>query len=482
MHWSIDQVAEAVGAAVGDGRAGREGAKTVSGVSIDTRTLVAGEVFVAVRAERDGHDFVSAAVAAGAAAVVVERPMDSGLPELVVKDTAAALLALGRAARRRLPVPVIGITGSVGKTSTKDMAAAALATGRRTVASPRSFNNELGLPLTLANAPEDAEVVVLEMGARGPGHIALLCRVAEPTIGVVTAVAAAHTEMFGDLEGVARAKGELVEALPGSGFAVLNGDDPRTRAMTARTEASKILYSVGAGPDGRRSPAGGGPVPEVVAEDIRLDAELRPSYRLRSPWGSAEVRLEARGAHQVGNSLAALAVAVLAGVPLEDAVGGLAEAGLSPHRMEVLRTPDGAVVINDAYNANPASMAAALQALAALPAERRVAVLGVMAELGERAPAEHRAVAALATRLGVELIAVGTTAYGVAPVRDADEAVDRLGRTGAGSAVLVKASRVAALERVATRLLGPARSSAPLQVPQLPVPDEVDPRAGGQSL
>jgi UDP-N-acetylmuramoyl-tripeptide--D-alanyl-D-alanine ligase len=301
MRWSLDEIAAATGATGGTGAADRF--PGVSGVSIDSRTLQAGELFVAVRAERDGHEFAAAAAAAGAAALLVERPTGAALPELGVADTARALLDLGRAARDRLAGPVVGITGSVGKTSTKDLAAAALSAGRRTVASPRSFNNELGLPLTLANAPDDAEAVVLEMGARGPGHITVLCSVARPTIGVVTSVAAAHTEMFGDLEGVARAKGELVEALPATGTAVLNGDDPRVRAMAGRTAAEVVLYS-----------AGGDPACRVVAEDVELDDELRPRFALRSPWGTAEVRLNARGAHQVGNALAAAAVAALAGV------------------------------------------------------------------------------------------------------------------------------------------------------------------------
>jgi UDP-N-acetylmuramoyl-tripeptide--D-alanyl-D-alanine ligase len=276
---------------------------------------------------------------------------------------------------------------------------------------------------------------------------------AGPTIGVVTSVAAAHTEMFGDLDGVARAKGELVEALPATGFAVLNGDDPRTRSMTSRTVASTVLYSVR---DEAASTLGAAAAhPDVIAEDVTLDAELRPRYRLRSPWGTADVRLEARGAHQVGNSLAALTLAALAGVDLEQAVEALGRAGLSPHRMELLHTPDGGVIINDAYNANPASMEAALEALAAVPAQHRVAVLGTMAELGAQGPAEHRAVAALADRLGVDLIVVGTADYGVEPAADADEAVARLGRIGAGTAVLVKASRVAALEQVAARLVDP---------------------------
>ena len=453
MQWTWQEIVEATRGAPADSvgatpSTASPAGPAVSGVSIDSRSLRAGELFVAVRSERDGHEFAAAAVRSGASALLVERPTGAGVPEVVVTNTASALLDIGRAARSRLDIPVVGITGSVGKTSTKDMAAAALAAARITVASPRSFNNELGLPLTLANAPADAEVVVLEMGARGPGHIALLCEVARPLIGVVTSVAAAHTEMFGDLDGVARAKGELVEALPAEGTAVLNGDDPRTRAMAGRTRAEVVLYTTM-----------GDPAAEVAAENVSVDGDLRPAFDLKSPWGHARVRLEARGEHQVANALAALAVAARVGVELDAAVDALERAPLSPLRMEVARTPEGAAVINDAYNANPASMAAALRALAALPATTRIAVLGPMAELGAGSGEEHRAIARLARDLGIEVVPVGTGDYGMAPLDGPDEVVDRLGRLGAGTAVLVKASRVAALERVAARLLEPEASS-----------------------
>lgn len=437
MQWTGPEIA----AATGGEMTGPPPAGPITGVAIDSRTIGAGELFVALRAERDGHQFAITAAERGAGALLVERRLDSGVPEIIVADTQAALLDLGRAARARLDIPVAGITGSVGKTSTKDMAAAALRAGRRTVASALSFNNELGLPLTLANAPADAEVVVLEMGARGPGHIDLLCRVARPLIGVVTAVAAAHTEMFGDLDGVARAKGELIAALPAHGTAILNGDDARTRAMRDRSAAPVLTYSVQGSAD-------------VIATDITLDGELRPRFLVRSPWGAQSVALEARGAHQVGNALAALAVAGVVGVPLDRAAEALAQAPLSPMRMDVRRTPDGATVINDAYNANPASMAAALRSLAAVDADRRVAVLGPMAELGAGAAAEHAGIAGLAAELGIEVVAVGTDAYGTAP---ADDPVAAIGPVDGRTAVLVKASRVAALETVAARLLEPGR-------------------------
>jgi UDP-N-acetylmuramoyl-tripeptide--D-alanyl-D-alanine ligase len=425
-----------------------EGEETLTGVAIDSRVLSSGALFVALRAARDGHEWVDAAVGAGAAGLLVDRRWQpvagspaAGVPAIGVDDTAAALLALGSAARDRLAAIVIGVTGSVGKTSTKDLAAAALAAAHRTTASEKSFNNELGVPLTLANAQADVEAAVIEMGARGPGHIALLCRVARPSIGVVTAVAPAHTEALGDLDGVAAAKAELVQSLPADGTAILNADDPRVSAMATQTAARVLHYS------SSRSSA------DVAADRVELDDQLRPRFIVRSPWGTAAVRLEARGAHMVGNAVAALTVALCCGVPLDDAAAALARAPLSPWRMELRRSASGAAVLNDAYNANPASMTAALEALAALPASRRLAVLGEMAELGARSAAEHRAMAALAHRLGVEMVAVGTDAYGVAPVEGVEGAVAALGPLRSDDAVLVKASRVAGLERLADRLL-----------------------------
>ncbi len=414
-------------------------------VVIDSRLVRGGELFVAIKAERDGHQFVPAAVDAGASAVMVDQDKmfeSVGVPAVVVEDTGAALLALGTAARARLAGQVVGITGSVGKTSTKDLAAAALAAARTITASEGSFNNELGVPLTLANAAPGTEVTIVEMGARGPGHIALLSRVAKPTIAVVTAVAAAHTEAFGTLDNVAAAKGELVQSLPSDGTAVLNADDERVAGMAALTQAGKLFYSVS------------NDAADLLAADVRLDDELIPRFVARTPWGTADVVVGARGAQQVPNALAALAVACLCGVPLEKAVSGLASARLSRWRMELTRTATGGLLLNDAYNANPASMKVALESLAALPASRRIAVLGEMAELGDRSPEDHMAVAALADRLSIEVLPVGTDLYGRRPAAGIDEAERLLGDLGPGVAVLVKASRVAGLERLASRLVG----------------------------
>ena len=411
----------------------------VTGASIDSRTLAVGELFVPVVAERDGHDFIDDALAAGAAAYLTSKPT-RGATAVEVDDTAAALAELGRYARARFEGPVVGITGSVGKTSVKDMAAAAIGADRPTHASPMSFNNELGVPLTLVNRPESAEAVVVEMGARGKGHIEWLCSLGRPTIGVVTAVGAAHTELFGTVEAVAEAKGELVERLDRTGVAVLNADQPLVAAMAERTEARVLSFGRSSG--------------DVRAADVSLDEGLRPRFWLETPSGRAEVALAVCGEHMVDNALAAAAAALAVGVGVDQIAAGLGTARLSPWRMEVSELPSGAVLINDAYNANPMSMAAALRSLVALDRRRRVAVLGVMAELGDRTAAEHAAIGTLAQELGIAVIPVATADYGPAPVADADAAVAALGPIDADTAVLVKASRAAGLEAVAAALRG----------------------------
>jgi UDP-N-acetylmuramoyl-tripeptide--D-alanyl-D-alanine ligase len=412
----------------------------VAGAATDSREVRTGQLFVPVVAERDGHDFVAAAVRAGAAAYLTSKPAIPGVeaPAVEVADTMVALADLGSLARAHLRGPVVGVTGSVGKTSVKDLLAQVLSVRWLTTAAVRSFNNELGVPLTLANAADDTEATVVELGARGLGHIAELCRIARPTVGVVTTVGAAHLELFGSIEEVARGKGELVEALPANGFAVLNAADGLVSAMAARTAAQVVTFGAGG---------------DVQAEDIELDEELRPRFRLVSPWGNARVSLAVRGAHMVGNALAAAAVGLALGLRADEVKTGLRAATISPWRMELLRTACGARVINDAYNANPLSMRAALEALASLPGGgRRVAVLGTMAELGIEGLEAHRRVAERAADLGVVVIAFGTDAYGATPVGDVDEALQRLGVLDADDAVLVKASRVVGLERLAQKL------------------------------
>jgi UDP-N-acetylmuramoyl-tripeptide--D-alanyl-D-alanine ligase len=414
----------------------------VSGATIDSRHVVSGQLFVPVVAARDGHDFVAAAVAGGAAAYLTSRGPVAGVDATAVEvgDTVDALGAVGRHARTRLPERVVGITGSVGKTSVKDLLAAALTARWRTSASVGSFNNELGVPLTLVNAADDTEALVVEMGARGVGHIAQLCALAAPTVGVVTRVAAVHTEMFGTLEEVATAKAELVEALPGGGYAILNSGDPLVAAMASRTSAETVTFGAGG---------------DVRAESATLDDELRPSFRLVSPWGSVPVRLEVRGGHMIDNALATAAAALVCDVQLAAVGEALRTATLSRWRMDLVRLASGALVVNDAYNANPTSMAAALRALARLPARRRVAVLGLMAELGPSSDDEHSAVGRLARELGIEVIGVAVAAYGGTTVDSVDDVPAALGMLGGDDAVLLKGSRVAGLERLVVRLESP---------------------------
>lgn len=416
---------------------------SVEGATIDSREVPVGSLFVPIVAVRDGHDFIQAAVDAGAAAHLTSGPT-VGVPAVRVGDTTTALQRLGAAARDRFDAGgqaggrIIGVTGSVGKTTTKDLLRAALAGSRRTHASFRSFNNELGVPLTLVQAPRDTEVVVVEMGARGSGHIADLCAVARPHVGVVLRVGAAHTELFGDVAGVAAAKGELVEALPADGTAVLNTDDPLVMAMATRTHAAVMTF---------------GSTGDVRAEDVVLDEALRPRFRLVTPMGAVRCGLPSAGTHTVTNALAAAAAALVVGAEPEAIAEGLAVAEISPWRMEVSTTPAGATVINDAYNANTMSMHAAIDALLAVPASRRTAVVGVMAELGDRHAADHREIGERLAAAGVRVVSLAVPEYGGTEVSDIDEATEAVGALGPDDAVLIKGSRVAGLERLASRLV-----------------------------
>ena len=293
----------------------------------------------------------------------------------------------------------------------------------------------------MLNAPDDTQVTILEMGARGLGHIRRLCEVGRPTIGVVTRVALAHGEQFGSIAAVAEAKAELVEALPADGFAVLNAGDELVAAMALRTDARVMTFGVGVG--------------DVAVHDLVLDASLRPHFTLRTPDGSVDVVLEARGAHLAGNAAAAVATALAGGVSLADAAAGIARATLSPWRMEVTVGSRGTLVINDAYNANPTSVDAAVDALVAADRPRRTAVLGLMAELGVESDELHRQVAERVTSAGIRLVAVAATEYGAKAEHVPDvEAASRLLESLDGrDAVLVKGSRVAGLEVLAARLL-----------------------------
>ena len=412
----------------------------LSGVSFDSRSIRPGQLFVPIVAERDGHEFVLAALAAGAGAYLTTGKT-FGRTSIAVPDTLAALLQLGAWGRNKLDAQlanrVVGITGSVGKTSTKDFIAAALGSTLRVTANERSFNNDQGLPVTILNASDDVESLVLEMGMRGFGEIARLCAIARPNIGVVTRVASAHTERVGGIEGVARAKSELVMALDASGFAVLNADDERVVAMRSLTEATVITY-------GEASSA------TVRMTSCVLDERACASVSIESPWGKASWKMNVPGRHMAHNAVGAIAVAGILGLDLQRAADAISDSILSEMRMQHRIAHSGALIIDDSYNANPASMTAALHALSATQASRRIAVLGVMAELSEP-EGDHMQVSLLAQQLGIEVIAIGTQMYGVQS-RSLDEVAAMLSTVENRAAILIKGSRVAQLEKLVSLL------------------------------
>lgn len=431
-------------------------------VRIDSREVGRGDLFVALQGERsDGHDFASAAVDAGAAGILAERAVTDR--DLVVPDALAALQALARQVFRVDQPLTFGITGSSGKTSTKDLLAQVLGGFGPTLAPVGSFNNEIGLPLTLTRRTSETSYAALEYSARGIGHIAFLCRIARPHVSVVLNIGSAHLGEFGSVENIAAAKGELVAAA--TSLAVLNADDPLVLAMAGRTSHPVATYGTSDQADFR-------------AGDIEVDHNGRAGFTLCSRHGQAPVRLQVRGQHQVLNALAVAAAVMGAGVTRDVALVAelLGRARpVSRWRMEVTDRPDGVTVVNDAYNANPDSMRAALQTLALMSRDRSRrtwAVLGPMGELGPAAADAHldlgRFVARLAvSRLvvvgseaaGIHAGAVGEGSWGEEPVQvdDVDAAVALLSdQLAPGDVVLVKASRSAGLERVAAALLGGA--------------------------
>ena len=407
----------------------------VDGLAIDSRATTSGRLFVPIVAERDGHDFITEARRAGAVAYLTQRAPEGGTA-IVVGNTAAALTELGALARATLEGDVVGITGSVGKTTTKDLVSHCLAAAFRTVASERSLNNELGVPLTLFNATEDAQWVVLELGARGIGHIAELAALTRPRVGIVTSVAMAHIEFFGDLEGVFRAKSELITSLPASGgLAVLNADDARVARMADLARCEVLTYGIEARAD-------------VSATDVTLNDDLQARFTLQTPWGTDQVGLELHGAVQVSNALAAASAALWCGVPLESVARALGQVTASTLRMDVRHPAQGPALIVDCYNANPLSTEAALRSLAALGSGTKVALLGRMAELGDETAPQHQRLAELGAQLGLRVVGYATDLYGDDRVEGVTEAVDLVRTLTEGDALLVKGSRVARLEEV----------------------------------
>ena len=414
------------------------------GVSYDSRQVLPGNLFVAIVAQRDGHDFVLDAVQSGAAAVLVSREvLGCSVPQLVVADTSVALTALGKWAREHVQPTVenrvVGITGSVGKTSTKDFIAAVLRSQFAVGASEKSLNNDQGVPVTLLNAPDAVCALVVEMGMRGFGEIARLAELVEPHIGVITAVGESHSERVGGVEGVARAKAELVESLPASGFAVLNADDARVVAMRSKTSAKAFTYGVAANADVRIS-------------DLVLNGHGCASFRITSQWGNGSCTLTVPGKHMASNAAAAVLVGALCGVSVADALRAVESTEMSPMRMQVHALANG-VLLDDSYNASPTSMAAALHTLASMTADHRVAVLGVMAEISD-AEMQHRNIAQLAQDLGIGVIAFQTDLYGLASINTYEEVYALLQKRSANTAILLKGSRVAGLDAVTQLLLG----------------------------
>ena len=483
---TVAQIADIVGGRLADISPAEAQATRVTGtVEFDSRAIGPGGLFLALPGARaDGHDFAAGAMAAGAVAVLAARPV--GVPAIVVPPAAAAdenagvleydtdgsgaavLSALAKLATAVAAdlvgsgLRIVGITGSSGKTSTKDLIAAVLRPLGAVVAPPGSFNNELGHPWTVLRATPETGYLVLEMSARHPGNIAALAAIAPPSIAVVLNVGTAHLGEFGSREVIAQTKAELVQAVPASGVAVLNADDSVVAAMAAQTAARVVTV-------GRSKAA------DVRAEDVELDELARPRFILRAGAAAVPVALAVHGEHQVGNALSAAAVALECGATpqqVADALAGAAPA--SRHRMEVDTRADGVTVINDAYNANPDSMRAGLQALAAMArsaGKSSWAVLGEMGELGEESITEHDRVGRLAVRLDISrLIVVGTGrpmsamhhgavmegSWGSESVMvpDADAALELLrAELAPGDVVLVKASNAAGLGALAEALL-----------------------------
>lgn len=488
---TLGEIAEIVGGRL---LGGDPGAAVTGSVEFDSRSIKRGGLFLALPGERvDGHDYVARALDSGAAAALVAREIDGAkgaqivVPEVIRRETnamalaadtdgsgAAVLAALGALARASVDrlvadhgLVVVGVTGSSGKTSTKDLIAAVLSAAGTVVAPPGSFNNEIGHPWTALRADESTNFLVLELSARAPGNITELAAIAPLKIGVVLNVGTAHLGEFGSREVIAATKGELVESLPDTsagGVAVLNCDDHRVLAMAGRTDAEVVTVGLDGSAD-------------IRAENVTLDDEARAGFRLVSPQGQVDVALRVHGEHQVGNSLSAAAVGLACGLSVDAVAAALGTAeATSARRMDVRATADGVTVINDSYNANPDSMRAALKSLAMMARtggghRRTWAVLGEMAELGDESVIEHDLIGRFLVRLDVSQLVVvgkgrpqralfqgavqegswGAEAEHVDSAEDAMAVLDE--RVEPGDIVLVKASSAVGLWSVAEHVL-----------------------------
>ncbi|HET6744990.1 MAG TPA: UDP-N-acetylmuramoyl-tripeptide--D-alanyl-D-alanine ligase [Candidatus Limnocylindria bacterium] len=439
---------------------------TFSGATVDSRHVTAGSCFVALRGERvDGHRFVAEALRNGSVAALVERAVEvdaaDGAAIVQVADSLVALQELASWWRSRSAVRVVGITGSTGKTMAKEVVADVLARTLSVLRNEGNLNSETGLPMTLLRLAPEHQVAVLEMSMYTEGEIARLTEIARPEVGVVLAVHPTHLERAGSLDAITRAKAELPAALPADGLAVLNADDPRVAAMASVTAAQVRTFGIG-------------PNADVRAGDIESLGVAGTSFTLQTPWGARRVRSATPGRHLVPHALAAAAVAERFGVTLDEVEAALAEGSRAPHRMAIVEAATGATLIDDTYNASPASVGAALDFLAETPVAsggHRYAVLGDMLELGPDEERLHREIGTRAAAVAERLLAVGergrwiadaASAAGmehVTTVADVDEAIDAFDRTlaaGPGDLVLVKGSRGVELERLVEALRGTA--------------------------
>lgn len=437
LQWTLGAVAAATG-----GRVVGDASTVITSVGTDSRAVEAGCLFVAIGGERfDGHDFAPTAMAAGAAAVLVEpRPNLEATPRVEVGHTLTALRDLAAMRRNELTMPVVAVTGSSGKTSTKDLLATVLPGA---AVSQRSFNNEIGVPLTVLATPAEAPFLVVEVGSRGKGHIEWLMPAVRPDVAIITNLGVVHLETFGSEAVLADAKFELIEALTESGTAIVPDDEARLHRIH---RGQTVTF-------GATSEAG------VRVTDLQVGDDARASFTLGAGESAATVRLALPGVHQALNAAAAVAAALAVGVDFDVAVAGLAEAQGSPWRMEI--HPGSVTVVNDAYNANPDSVAAALETVSAMPG-RHIAVLGEMAELGPVAEAEHLRIGRMAGDLGFAAVVVvgddpgiargaGRIARSVSDTATASRVVRGFLREG--DVVLVKASRAVGLEGLAMELV-----------------------------
>lgn len=458
MRLSLQEIVEATGGRVISPEA-RSPVPVITGVSTDSRTLVPGDLFVPLQGPRaDGHAFIADAFRKGAAAALCARRVSDLPPHAVLVQVADPLRALGeiaKAYRGTLDVTVVGITGSVGKSTTTKMCAAVLGTRLRVAQTKEEWNAEVGVPLAILGLRPEHEVAVIEMAMRGLGQIAELVAVARPKIGVVTTVGESHLELLGSRANIARAKGELIVGLPEDGIAVLNADDPQVAALGALCRGRAVTYGVSAPAD-------------VRAERIRFDRTAM-TFHLAAAQGTAEVRLPGWGRHHVSNALAAAAVGITLGLDVQTVSRGLAAFVPPKMRLQPVQAGD-VLIINDAYNASPASMEAAFEVLEEVGRGRRlIAVLGEMKELGSQSPALHRQVGRDLARRPVSLlvtvgeggeeIAAGAGASGMAQfkivrMRSVEEAAHTVpGMVHSGDVVLVKGSRALEMERIVSRLV-----------------------------